>query len=412
MSRRKLKIQDVVEGIYDGPHATPKKTEVGPYFLGISSLEEGRLDLSKSAHLSLKDFARWTRRVTPQANDLVFSYETRLGQAALIPDGLHCCLGRRMGLLRPNRDVVDPRYLLYVYLGPEFQNTLAKHSVTGSTVNRILLTELPEFPVVIHEDLEEQKSIARILGVLDDKIELNRKMNRTLEEIAQMLFRSWFVNFANETDGKEDQLPPGWRTGSLGEITDLVKETQKPLEEPSATWLLYSIPAFDDSARPILELGSEIKSNKYSVPENAVLFSRLNPRIPRIWRVEDESNPKAVCSTELMPLVPKNPRWLPYLFELMSSKPMQEEIQSRVTGTTGSRQRIKVTDVPKLPVPRPPDDSLLEEFSDRVRPLHRRTDLNRRQNDTLTEIRDTLLPKLISGEIRVPEAEEMVEDAA
>src|SRR5436309_14108514 len=87
--------------VFDGPHATAKKTATGPVFLGISSLEKGRINLSESEHLSEEDFKKWTRRVTPQAGDVVFSYEARLGEAAVIPEGLRCCLGRRMGLLRP-----------------------------------------------------------------------------------------------------------------------------------------------------------------------------------------------------------------------------------------------------------------------------------------------------------------------
>jgi len=100
------RLGDLVE-VYDGPHATPEKTTAGPIFLGISNLVGGRLDLSEAEHLSEEDFVRWTRRVTPQAGDVVFSYETRLGEAALIQQGLRCCLGRRMGILRPRNDLVD-----------------------------------------------------------------------------------------------------------------------------------------------------------------------------------------------------------------------------------------------------------------------------------------------------------------
>ncbi|MBA3014540.1 MAG: restriction endonuclease subunit S, partial [Proteobacteria bacterium] len=97
-----------IAAVFDGPHATPKKIEAGPCFLSISSLEKGRLDLTKSAYLSEIDFKKWTKRVTPQKGDLLFSYETRLGEAALMPDGIRACLGRRMGWLRPKRDKVIP----------------------------------------------------------------------------------------------------------------------------------------------------------------------------------------------------------------------------------------------------------------------------------------------------------------
>ncbi len=157
---------------FDGPHATPKRKTDGPYFLNISSLENGRLDLSKSDRLSEDEFVTWTRRVIPQSGDLLYSYETRLGEAALMPDGIKACLGRRMALLRPNPEVVDPKFLLYFYLGPQFQRTIQKHTITGATVPRLLLSEMPSWTVVI-PPLEEQRGIAEVLGALDDKIAAN-----------------------------------------------------------------------------------------------------------------------------------------------------------------------------------------------------------------------------------------------
>jgi type I restriction enzyme S subunit len=135
--------------VFDGPHATPNKIDEGPYFLSISSLENGALDLSKSAHLSEEDFIKWTKRVTPQAGDVLFSYETRLGDAALMPPNVIACLGRRMGLLRPNENKVIPEYLLYAYLSPSFQEIIRAKTIHGATVERISLTEMPSFPIRI-----------------------------------------------------------------------------------------------------------------------------------------------------------------------------------------------------------------------------------------------------------------------
>lgn len=128
--------------VFDGPHATPTKTASGPWFLSISSLRGGRLVISESAHVSEEDFVRWTRRVAPEAGDVLFSYETRLGEAALMPEDLRACLGRRMGLLRPRRDVIDPRFLLYAYLGPQFQAEIQRRAIRGATVDRIPLNSV------------------------------------------------------------------------------------------------------------------------------------------------------------------------------------------------------------------------------------------------------------------------------
>ena len=183
-----------IADVYDGPHATPTKLEKGNYFLSISSLEFGRLDLSQSAFISDEDFEKWTKRVTPQESDLLFSYETRLGVAALMPANLKACLGRRMGLLRPYKDKVLPEYLLYAYLSPEFQKVIVKNTITGATVDRIALSELSDFPIRI-PPLQTQQKIAHTLSILDRKIALNQQINVKLEAMAKTLYDYWFVQF-------------------------------------------------------------------------------------------------------------------------------------------------------------------------------------------------------------------------
>jgi type I restriction enzyme, S subunit len=172
--------------LFDGPHATPTRRSEGPYFLNISSLKSGRLDLTESDHVSETDFAKWTRRVTPQAGDLLFSYETRIGQAALMPDNVRACLGRRMALLRPDRTVVDPIFLLYFYLSPGFQRTIAKHTIHGATVPRIGLATMPDWDVEIPK-LAEQQAIADVLGALHAKIVHNDRESLQLATVRDEL---------------------------------------------------------------------------------------------------------------------------------------------------------------------------------------------------------------------------------
>ncbi len=89
--------------------------------LGISSLQDGEVNLHEKRCLSSSDYTKWTHRVKPETGDVVFSYETRLGQAAIIPPGLECCLGRRMGLVRVNRRKLNPRFFLFQNISPDFQ---------------------------------------------------------------------------------------------------------------------------------------------------------------------------------------------------------------------------------------------------------------------------------------------------
>lgn len=141
-------IGEVVEGIYDGPHATPPEADSGPVFLGIKNLTGSGLDLGEVRHIAEADFAQWTRRVVPQAGDIVFSYEATLGFFALIPPGLRCCLGRRLALIRPRAGGVDNRFLFHQFISTPFQLLLERHTIHGATVNRIALKQFPSYPVL------------------------------------------------------------------------------------------------------------------------------------------------------------------------------------------------------------------------------------------------------------------------
>lgn len=184
---------DAIGRIFDGPHATPTRQATGPYFLNISSLNGGRLDLALSDHVSADDFTKWTKRVTPQQGDLLFSYETRLGEAALMPGGVEACLGRRMALIRPNRVVVDPRFLLYQYLAPQFQATIELNTIHGATVNRIPLNRMGTWEIAL-PPLPEQQAIAEVLGALDDKIAANTALSATTDLYASTVLLSSLSN--------------------------------------------------------------------------------------------------------------------------------------------------------------------------------------------------------------------------
>ena len=152
-----------VAEIFDGPHATPKKTDMGPWYLSISSLKSGRFDLTKSAHLSDDEFHTWTRRVAPRFGDTMFSYETRIGQAAHWDRDEPAALGRRMGLLRPRAAVINPRFLTLAYLGPQFQKLIEAKTVHGSTVDRIPIADMAAWEISIPALTEQQ----RIVDLLD-----------------------------------------------------------------------------------------------------------------------------------------------------------------------------------------------------------------------------------------------------
>ena len=171
---------------------------------------------------------------------------------------------------------------------------------------------------------------------------------------------------------------------------------------------MYSIPAFDEGKMPARDLGVTIKSNKFLLPENCVLISKLNPRIPRVW-FPKISKLRAIASTEFLVLVPKKPYTKEFIYSLCISAYFIDTFTSLVTGTSSSHQRVKPEDLLSIKIVCP-TELVLEEFTQKVQPLFMTIQSNNDQTHTLAVTRDTLLPKLLSGEIRVKDAERFVEE--
>ncbi|AMY26086.1 restriction endonuclease subunit S [Rhodococcoides fascians] len=245
-------LRDVAD-VFDGPHATPSKTDVGPWYLSISSLNSGRFDLSRSSHLSDVDLPRWTKRVAPRPGDTLFSYETRLGEASYWDSDVPAALGRRMGLLRPKQGIVEPRYLTYAYLGPQFQEMIRQKTLSGATVDRIPVGEMPDWPVVL-PSLETQRKISDIVGSVDDLIENNRRRVEVLEEMARSIYHEWFVKFRYPghfnvpmVDSALGQIPCDWRVVRFGDLAKISSGKRPPSRNTQAS---------PDSSVPVVGAGS------------------------------------------------------------------------------------------------------------------------------------------------------------
>ena len=208
-----------------GPHATPAEAGSGPVFLGIKNVtEQGRLDFSEVRHLSEENYTRWTRRVTPQANDIVFSYEATLHRYGLIPEGFRGCLGRRMALIRPDTRKIVPRFLHYYLLGGHWRSIVESNVIRGATVDRIPLTKFPDFEVRI-PDISTQRRIVSILSVYDDLIENNGRRVRLLEQSAWLIYNEWFGHFrypGYEHAATKNGVPDGWTSGVIRDLGEIV----------------------------------------------------------------------------------------------------------------------------------------------------------------------------------------------
>ena len=312
----------------------------------------------------------------------------------------------------------DPRFVFYFFRSRYQQLVAMDVGSANPTLNRNHV-----HPIRIKwPPLPDQKAIAHILGALDDKIELNLRMNETLEAMARAIFKSWFVDFdpvraklegrqptglspeltALFPDSFEDselgQIPKGWAVDPLTALATLRTDSVKPYNFPEQVWEHYSIPAFDDGRRPVLDRGDEIKSGKYAVPESCVLVSKLNPQFSRVWLPDLSGAHIPICSTEFMVFVPSNSNWRHFLYHLTKSELFQREIANRVTGSTGSRQRVRPKEIAALPILLPPP-KLIDAFAQTCGSLIERELTNIREQESLATTRDTLLPRLLSGQL-------------
>ena len=419
---KEYKVSDLCHGIYDGPHATPEKTNHGPIFLGISNLCSGRIDLSDVDHLSEESFKKWTRRITPQANDVVFSYETRLGEAALIPDGLRCCLGRRMALMRPNLEKVDPQFLLYVYLSPAFQETITARTIYGSTVNRIALIEFPLYPIKV-PSLKIQKSISSILYNIDAKIDNLRRQNETLEEIARSIFKHWFIDFEfPNADGKPykssggamvrsdlGDIPEGWRVATLNDCLSLIIDYRgKTPKKLDCDWSMEGIPALSAKnikngkilVEQLVHFADEALYQKWMKDElqkGDILLTSEAP-LGEVYYLASDN--KYILSQRLFSLRTKKEFSSAYLYFWLRSPEGQNLINRRATGSTV--QGIRQSELRNVEVIIPKGE-ILENASDLWMSILEKIEANYQAINIIIQTRDALLPKLMSGQLRVKE---------
>lgn len=279
----------------------------------------------------------------------------------------------------------DIKYLFYF-----LKNLDLNQHAQGSSHPLVTQSLLNSIDAEIIVDPGEQTAIASTLASLDDKIDLLQRQNKTLEAMADTLFRQWFME-----DTRED-----WGAETLANYVIHLKENVKPASTPLQKYTHYSLPAFDAGMRPVEESGSEILSNKYTVEPWTFLVSKLNPRFPRIWPIGEVAGYNAICSTEFQVFKPKDHKLYGYLYFLLRSDYAKDELSMASSGTSGSHQRVRREDILNLKSS-VPSIQVAENFSELVFPGILKSMRNLKQIKVLEDIRDTLLPKLMSGDVRV-----------
>ena len=311
-----------------------------------------------------------------------------IGKLGRITDDIKAHINQRVLTFRPDGSRVDKDYLYYQLSSPLFSKYILNHIDSETAQPNISAGSVGGFEVSL-PPLQEQRRIAGILGAIDDKIENNRRINTNLELQAQALYKQWFV------DNRSDD----WEEIKLGDIIEISKKSITPSQFENTIFEHYSLPAYDDGKQPTFDRGQDIKSSKFVINNGMFLFSKLNPYIKRIW-FPNIGTEHAICSTEFIPYKPKRVDMLGLCYSIVNSEHFYDYVLSLTNGSTGSHQRFHPVDTLEYPLCIP-SEKYIEKFESLVMPMYKEIALNRKENRRLATLRDTLLPKLMNGEIKL-----------
>lgn len=394
---KRCTVGDVCE-VFDGPHATPPQSNDGPIYLGIPSIRsDGSIDYENSKRISYENYPKWTKRVTPQENDVVFSYEANLESYARIPAGFEGCLGRRMAIMRPDPSAIDARFLYYYTQSPAWKAVIASRTVLGATVNRIPIATFPEFPLRL-PSLPAQQRIAGMLSAYDKLIENNRRQIKLLEEAAQHLYKEWFVDLrfpGHETTPIHNGIPEGWERTTVGKICELIRDSSRPDDRNEST-MYIGLEHMPKNSICLNMYGdvSSVTGSKLNFRKNDILFGKIRPYFHKVGFAQCNG----VTSTDTLVMRAK-PNCFGLLLEIVSSDAyVAYATATSKTGTKMPRADWNAMSAYEL---LEPSARVLAQFDGFVKQI---TDEIMNLSDQIVaarEARDRLLPKLMSGEIEV-----------
>lgn len=392
---KKHRIKDVVSFVVDNRGKTPPTQDEGHMLLevnAVSATEKFPLYREVRKHVSQEVYDTRFRKGHPKKGDILVPTVGTLGAVSLM-DRDDCCIAQNLIAIRCDEAICHSHFLYYVLCNPMTRKRLLNLNI-GGVQPSIKVPHLMELEIAL-PSIREQKKIAELLSLLDDKIFCNKRINDNLQEQAQTLFAERFCL------RNSDPVPEGWSLVSLGDVAVISNKSFNPLKQPETMLEHYSIPAFDETRYPVFELSTEIKSNKFIVDSDCFMISKLNPTTKRVWRPYCMTE-NAVCSTEFIVYKAKVRELTDFLYSLIDSASFSDFMCSHVTGSTGSRQRTTPSDTLQYQFYMPTADEIAD-FSAVVAPMYAQIRINALENARLKELRDSLLPRLMSGDIDVSE---------
>lgn len=414
----KYKLGDLCRDVVDCPHSTPEWKSEGVHVIRNFNIKNGTLDFTNGFYVDEETYQKRTQRAVPEESDLVISREAPMGAACIIPRLLKCCLGQRLVLLKIDRNMAMPKYILYAIQSDFVQQQIRRIDQTGSIVSNLNIPDLKSLLVPV-PSLSEQKKIASVLSALDDKIALNKKMNQKLESMAKRLYDYWFVQFDfpdengrpyktsggpmihNETLKRE--IPEGWEVKNLGEIVDVLKDgTHNPPQRveqgiPLLTGTMFGNNFLDYSkATYISEQNYQSIHARYQPKENDVIITKIGT-LGNVNLLRDCDIPIAIhCNSALLRFQKNFGSFFPFMFC------KSDLFQLRLKSVKGqSIQEFASLDKISSVLCEVPSQNVLKQFNDIIEPLLKLLIDLSKEISRLTALRDKLLPLLMNGQVTI-----------
>lgn len=423
-----LSLREAGISLIDCDHRTPPASENGYPYVAIPQIKNGHIDLADARHITREHFLEWTHKAHPEAYDVVLSRRCNPGETAFVPPGLEFAVGQNLVLLRSNGEKVFPPFLRWLVRSPEWWGQVSKFINVGAIFDSLKCADIPNFTLHI-PPLPEQRAITYMLDSVDDKIELNNQMNKTLEAIGRVIFKHWFIDFEfpNEegkpyksSDGEMayneelvKEIPKGWEVSTLGNFISVLETGSRPkggvkhIEDgiPSVgAESITGIADFDFSETKFVDIGFFESMTRGRVEDGDVLLYKDGGRPgehPGKKTMVDRGFPfeKFCINEHVYRLRVQAPLTQHYLYLWLDTPFATDQIIQRATGV--AQPGINREAVERIPI-LVSLSYLISVFTTLVRPLFNRMFENSKQSRSLALIRDSLLPKLMSGKIRVP----------
>jgi type I restriction enzyme S subunit len=365
---KRVKLGEVVD-VRDGTHDSPKPSKIGKFLITSKHIKNGKIDFSKAYKISFDDFEKINKRSKVDKWDILFSMIGTIGETVIVKDEPDFAI-KNIGLFKTKGNIDLGKWIFY-YLKSPYARDEMQAMLKGTTQEYITLGDLRNFPILL-PPLPEQKAIAGILSSLDDKIDLLHRQNKTLEEMAQTLFRKWFIE-----DAQED-----WEEVSLEDIVEIKYGKNLPTSKLGTE----GYPVFGGSGI----IGYYIN---YLYEEPQVLVSCRGSSSGKVII----SEPYSFITNNSFILERSKNDW--FSFEFLKYWALNYDFSPYISGS--AQPQITINDLFDASIILPKDKTIIRRFSILTKPIEEKILKNKLQIRTLEQLRDTLLPKLMSGEVRV-----------